>query len=78
VLISSPTPILGGQATGRLVSFQINSGYDSYGKSKGNNAPISRKADAAYTTALKNLSAEDSKNKFIIGNRTLFLGIFGQ
>lgn len=70
VLSSSPTPIPGGQATGRLVSFQINSGYDSYGKSKGNNAPISRKAEAAYTTALNKLLAKDSKNRFIIGNRT--------
>jgi len=67
---STPTPILGGQATARLVSFQVNSGYDSYGKTKGNNAPISKEAEACYTTALNKLLARDSHNKFTIASRT--------
>lgn len=67
---SSPTPIPGSQATARLVSFQVNSGYDSYGKQKGQNAPISKEAEAAYTTALNQLLGKGSRNKFIIGNRT--------
>lgn len=67
---STPTPIPGSQATARLVSFQINSGYDSYGKQKGLNAPISREAESSYTTALNQLLGKDSQSKYIIGNRT--------
>lgn len=67
---STPTPIAGSQATARLVSFQVNSGYDSYGKQKGLNAPMSREAEASYTTALNRLLGKGSQNKFILGNRT--------
>lgn len=67
---TSPTPIIGSQATARLVSFQVNSGYDSYGKQKGLNAPISKEAEACYTTALNRLLGKGSRNKFTIGNRT--------
>jgi len=67
---TSPTPIPGSQATARLVSFQVNSGYDSYGKQKGLNAPISKEAEASYTTALNRLLGKGSQNKYIIGNRT--------
>lgn len=67
---TTPTAIPDGQATGRLVAFQVNSGYDSYGKSKGLNAPISKEAEASYTTALKNLLDKDSHNRFLIANRT--------
>lgn len=67
---TTPTPIQGGQAIGRLVAFQVNSGYDSYGKSKGRNAPISEEAADKYTSALNRLLARDSNNKFVIGNRT--------
>lgn len=54
----------------KLVSFQVNSGYDSYGKSKGYNASISKDAEACYTAALNRLLARDSRNKFTIANRT--------
>lgn len=67
---TTATMIPGSQATAKLVSFQVSSGYDSYGKSKGNNAPISEDAEFAYTTALNHLLRSDSQNKFIIGNRT--------
>lgn len=67
---SSPTPIPGSQATARLVSFQVNSGYDSYGKQKGLNAPVSKEAEACYTTALNRLLDKGSRNRYIIGNRT--------
>lgn len=67
---TSPTPIPGSQATARLVSFQINSGYDSFGKQKGLNAPVSKEAEASYTTALNRLLCKGSQNKYIIGNRT--------
>ena len=62
--------ILGGQATARLVACQTDSGYDSYGKSKGYNAPISEEAEFAYTTALNHMLRNDSHNKFLLGSRT--------
>lgn len=67
---NTPTPIPDSQATARLVSFQVNSGYDSYGKQKGLNAPISREAEACYTTALNRLLGKGSRNRYVIGNRT--------
>ena len=67
---TTATMIPGSQATAKLVAFQVNSGYDSYGKEKGYNAPISEEAEFAYTTALNHLLRSDSRNKFLIGNRT--------
>jgi CRISPR-associated protein Csd1 len=67
---TTATSIPGSQATAKLVSFQVSSGYDSYGKSRGYNAPISKNADFEYTTALNRLTGKDSTNKFSIGNRT--------
>ncbi len=68
--ITTATKIPGSQATARLISFQEKSGYDSYGKTKGFNAPISKEGEFAYTTALRRLLGKNSKNKFYIGNRT--------
>lgn len=68
--ITTSTMIPGSQATAKLVAFQVSSGYDSYGKSKGGNAPIGEKAEFAYTTALNHMLANGSRNKFLIGNRT--------
>ncbi|CCY02820.1 cRISPR-associated protein cas8c/csd1 subtype I-c/dvulg [Prevotella sp. CAG:924] len=70
VEVTTATMIPGSQATAKLVAFQVNSGYDSYGKSKGYNAPISEEAEFAYTTALNAMLAKDSHNKFVIGTRT--------
>lgn len=67
---TTATMIAGSQATAKLVSFQIKSGYDSYGKQKGYNAPISEVAEFAYTTALNALLAKGSHNKFMVGSRT--------
>ncbi len=67
---TSATMISGSQATAKLVSFQVSSGYDSYGKSQGGNAPIGEEAEFAYTTALNHLLESDSRNKFMIGSRT--------
>ncbi|MBO8484374.1 MAG: type I-C CRISPR-associated protein Cas8c/Csd1, partial [Bacteroidetes bacterium] len=50
VEVTTATMISGSQATAKLVSFQVSSGYDSYGKVKGYNAPISEEAEFAYTT----------------------------
>ena len=70
VEVTTATMIPGSQAVAKLVSFQTGSGYDSYGKSKGGNAPISEEAEFAYTTALNHLLRSDSRNKFMVGTRT--------
>lgn len=64
------TPILGGQATGKLVGFQKNSGVDSYGKEQAFNAPVGRYAQVAYTTALNTLTKSES-NRVILGDTTI-------
>ena len=70
VKTTTASSIKGSQATAKLVSFQKKSGYDSYGKEQGANAPISEEAEFAYSTALKHMLASDSRNKFLIGTRT--------
>ncbi len=70
VEVTTSTTIQGSQTTAKLVAFQVNSGYDSYGKSKGQNAPISEEAEFAYTTALNHLLRSGSHNKFMVGSRT--------
>jgi len=67
---TTATMIPGSQATAKLVSFQVGSGYDSYGKTKGGNAPISENAEFAYTTALNHLLESNSRNKFMVGTRS--------
>ena len=67
---TTATMIPGSQATAKLVAFQVNSGYDSYGKSKCGNAPISENAEFAYTTALNSMLQRGSRNKFMLGSRT--------
>ena len=70
VQTTTATMIPGSQATAKLVSFQTKSGYDSYGKEQGGNAPIGEEAEFAYTTALNHLLRNDSRNKFGVANRT--------
>lgn len=70
VLLTTPTPIAGGKSNGKLVAFQKSSGYDSYGKEQGLNAPISSEAEFKYSAALLRLLERDSQNKFSIGSRT--------
>jgi len=50
-----------------LVSFQRKSGYDSYGKEQGYNAPIIKSTEFAYVTALNTL-LKSSTQKMMIGN----------
>jgi len=66
----SSTSILGSQATASVISFQKKMGFDSYGKEQCYNAPISVSAEFKITTALNYMLRRDSRNKFIIGNRT--------
>ena len=70
VKTTTATMIPGSQATARLVAFQVNSGYDSYGKRQGGNAPISADSEFAYTTALNHMLGRDSRNKFTLDSRT--------
>ena len=54
----------------KLISFQKGSGYDSYGKEQGYNAPISEDAEFKCSAALKKMLEYGSCNKFDVGNRT--------
>jgi CRISPR-associated protein Csd1 len=64
------TPIWNSKSNARIVSFQKNSGFDSYGKEQGYNAPVSQKAEFAYTTALNHLLSRNSTQKIQIGDAT--------
>lgn len=68
-LLHTSTAILGGQATGKLVGFQKNCGFDSYGKEQGYNAPVSKYAESAYTTALNTLLK--GENKIMVGDTSV-------
>lgn len=70
-LLHSATSLPGRKSGGKLVGFQKNSGYDSYYKEQGLNAPISKKAEDAYTTALNVLLGRDSKNKFKLADTSV-------
>lgn len=63
-LLNSAIAIPGGKSGAKLVGFQKKSGYDSYYKEQGTNAPISKEAEDAYTTALNTLLGKDSQNKY--------------
>lgn len=68
--IHSDFLIRGGKQTGAsLVSCQKDSGYDSYYKEQGYNAPVSQAAAFDYASGLKQLLASE-KNKAIIGKDT--------
>ena len=58
---------LGKATKGKIVSFNEERGYDSQGKSKGENAPISIYEEYAYTAALKRLiNSEDNSLKIFV------------
>ncbi len=61
--------VRGTKSTGAmLVSFQKDSGYDSYGKEQGFNAPVGKRAVFAYTTALNHLLAKGTKQRLQVGD----------
>ncbi len=63
--------VKGANPTGAtLISFQKDSGYDSYGKTQANNAPVGKCATFAYSTALKHLLRRDSPQKMPVGDST--------
>lgn len=53
-----------------LVSFNL-SAFESYGKSQGDNAPVSEQAAFAYTTALNCMLQRDSRHKMQVGDSTV-------
>lgn len=70
VSLTSETPIVGSKPTAKLVAFQTNQGYDSYGKEQGANAPIGDYAEFAYTTALGHLLSKESNHSFLLASKT--------
>ena len=65
--IHNKTPI--NRKNNSLISFQKSSGYDSYNKEQGYNAPISTSSEYAYVTALNTL-LKSHRQRFSIGNGT--------
>jgi|LAHS01.1.fsa_nt_gb CRISPR-associated protein Csd1 len=71
IRLSSNVHLAGANTAGAyLVSFQKNSGYDSWNKEQCSNSPISKEAEAAYSAALHKMLDKESRNKFSSGNRT--------
>ncbi len=70
--LHTSTSIIGSKSNAKLVSFQKSSGFDSYGKEQAFNAPISVRAEAAYSTALKHLIGSPTNKKIIADTTVLF------
>jgi CRISPR-associated protein Csd1 len=71
VTLTTATPIIGGKSNGKIVAFQKNQGYDSYGKEQCDNAPISLEAEDAFSSALKTMLSPDSGNNFRLSDTTV-------
>lgn len=60
--------VWGAQTSGaNIVSFNLDA-FNSYGKSRGANAPLGKPATFAYTTALNHLLAHDSRQRIQVGD----------
>lgn len=63
--------VLGAQSTGaNIVSFNLPS-FVSYGKEQSYNAPVSKYAAFAYTSALNHLLSKYSQQKIVLGDTTI-------
>lgn len=63
--------VYGAKSSGaNIVSFNLNA-FRSFGKSQGTNAPVSKRAAFAYTTALNHLLGKDSRQKLLVGDTTV-------
>jgi len=62
------TPIPGSKSNAKIVSFQKGMGFDSYGRQQSYNAPTSKSAAFAYTTALNTLLAKGSRQRIQVGD----------
>ncbi|MBL8027397.1 MAG: type I-C CRISPR-associated protein Cas8c/Csd1 [Fibrobacteres bacterium] len=65
----TPLPTKKSKSTAKLVSFQKNCGYDSYGKEQSYNSPISLKAAGAYGISLNHLLG--SKQRTQVGDDSI-------
>ncbi len=68
--LHSRTPIAGAKSNAKIISFQKNMGFDSYGKQQSYNAPVSKRAAFAYTTVLNYMLAKESRQKIYVGDST--------
>lgn len=68
--LAPKTKRLGSASGCGLVTFQMNSGYDSYGKKQGDNAPIGETATNKYSTALQTL-VDSKRNRVFINDEVL-------
>lgn len=60
--------VWGAQSSGsNIVSFNLDA-FNSFGKTQGYNAPIGRKSEFAYTTALNTLLAKGSRQRIQVGD----------
>lgn len=64
------TPIPGAKSNAKIVSFQKNMGFDSYGKQQSFNAPTGKRTASAYTAALKRMLARESHQRIQVGDAT--------
>ncbi len=71
VRTTTPTPLPDNSPMAALVAFQVNSGYDSYGKIQAYNSPISIDAEEKFSAVLKRFLGKDSRNKVRLSNRIL-------
>lgn len=70
VLHAAIKGVRGAQSTGaNIVSFNLPA-FNSFGKEQGHNAPVGKKAEFAYTTALNHLLRRDSSQKIQVGDAT--------
>jgi len=63
--------LFGQKKLGPLVSFQVNQGYDSYGKKRAYNAPVGKQTVFSYVTALNHLLRVDSRQRMQVGDATM-------
>ncbi|MDE7419478.1 MAG: type I-C CRISPR-associated protein Cas8c/Csd1 [Muribaculaceae bacterium] len=71
VRTTTPTPLPDNSPMAALVAFQVNSGYDSYGKTQAYNSPISVESEETFSAVLKKFLGKDSRNKVRLGNRMI-------
>jgi len=63
--------VWGAQSAGaNIVSFNLPA-FNSYGKNQGYNAPVGKKAEFAYTTALNTLLAKGSRQRIQVGDASI-------
>ena len=63
--------VWGAQTSGaNIVSFNLDA-FNSYGKTQGGNAPVSKQAAFRYTTALNHLLRKDSRQRLPVGDASI-------